>query len=142
MYGVSVEIVLKWGKVCWDAERRGNKGGAHTLFYTSPHTLHLFSHSPSTSSPHPHTNLTRLSTHFHTHLPPPHTLSHFPTLLTPFLPPILTSPDTLPSPPPTLSHTHSPYFLTTPTPPPTLPHTLSFTPYPNFSLFSFIAELV
>ena len=26
VYGVSVEIVLKWGKVCWDAERCGDVG--------------------------------------------------------------------------------------------------------------------
>ena len=34
-YGVSVEVELKWGKVCWDAERCGDVRGAHTLFYTS-----------------------------------------------------------------------------------------------------------
>ena len=34
VYGVSVKGVLKWGKVFWDAERCGDVGGAHTLFYT------------------------------------------------------------------------------------------------------------
>ena len=152
MYGVSVKVVLKWGKVCWDAERCGNVGGAHTLFYTSSHTLfihlttlptltplHLFPHpdSPDTSS---HTHMTRLST-LNSHLPTlPHTLVLTSQSLT-----TLTSPDTFPSPSPTLPHIYSLYFLTNPTPPATLPrtpHTLSFTPYQNFSLFSFIAKIV
>ena len=48
-------------------------------------TRHLFPHSSNTSPPHFHTHLTRLSTLSHTHLPPPHTLLHFPTPLSPFL---------------------------------------------------------
>ena len=93
VYGVSVEVVLKWGKVCWDAERCGDVGSQHTLLHLSPHPPH----SPDTSS---HTHLTRLSTFSHTHLPPPHTLSHFPTSLTLFL----HLPNTFPHSLPILSH--------------------------------------
>ena len=113
------ESVLGCGEV-WGC------GGANTLFHTSPHTptltRHLFPHSPDTSL------------HIFSHSPP---TSHLPTLS-----------HTSPHPShfsftsPTVSHTHSPYFLTTPTPPPTLPyapHTLPFTSCQNFSLFSFIA---
>ena len=107
-------------------------GSANTLFYTFPHTLHTNPTPLPTLtqhlSPHPHTQLTRLSILFYTHLP---TLSH--------------TRHTFPSPPPTFFHTHSPYLFTTPTPPPTLsyaPHTLSFASCQNFSLFSFIAKLV
>ena len=138
--------MLKWGKVCWDAERCGKVGGAQTLFYTSPHTLHTHPTSLPTFTQHPpshlDTNLTRLSTFSHTHLPPPHTLSHFPTPLTPFLTPPH-SPNLTPSLHlPQHFPTHSPYFFTTPTPPPTFPHTSSFTPYQNFSLRSLDAQVV
>ena len=140
--GVSVKIVLKWGKVCWGA---GMWRSPHTLLhllYTSPPTStltrHLFPHSPNTSP-------TRLYTLSHTHLPTlSHTFqhsSHFPHTF-PHLPlhsPHLTSFFHLPQ---HFPRTHSPHFLTTSAPSPTLPHTLSFTPYHNFSLFSFIAKLV
>ena len=127
-------------------------GRAHTLFYTSPHTSSHPPHSPNTSFhtlPHlPHTSphyLTLPHTSPLTHLTPP---LYFPTLISPLsltLP--HTSPphsrDTFPQIPPHTSPNTSPHFLTIPTPPPTLPHTsLSFTPYQNYSLFSFIAKLV
>ena len=58
-------------------------GEARTHFYTPPLThLDTSSHTP------------------HTHLPPPHTLSHFPTPLTPSL----TSPNTSSQPPRLLQH--------------------------------------
>ena len=133
---------MKWGKVCWDAERWGESTHSFTPLPTpSTLTRHFFPHSPNTSPPH---HLTRLFTLSHTHLPTlSHTSPHPSHFSSP--PPTLTSPDTFPSTTPTLPHTYSPYFLTNPTPPPTLPHTphtLSFTPYQNFLLFSFIAQLV
>ena len=132
VYGVSVEIVLKWGKVCWDAERCG---GAHTLFYTffTPLltlTRHLFAHSPNTSP----THLTRLSTLSHIYLPHSLTLPHTPHIF----------PHTFPHFPP-----HSPHL----TPPlhlhqyfPTLlhnPHALSntspyFIIYPVLKFLTFL----
>ena len=136
----------------------GKSGGpthSSTPFPTlSKLTLLFFPHSPNTSLPHPphsadmsfHTflHLPSTSSHFLTlpHTPPtsPHTFLHLP----PHSSPTITSPDTVPSPLPTLPHTHSPHFLTSPTPPLTLPHTshiLSFTPFQNFSLFSFIPKL-
>ena len=84
VYEVSVEIVGKWGKVCWDVRGVGKSGGAHTFFYTSPHTRHLFPHPHTYPTLLPHTHLTRLSTLSHTYFPPSYTLSHFPTFFTPF----------------------------------------------------------
>ena len=124
MYGVSVEVVLKWGKVLGCGEMWGSQ---HTLLHLSPHPPH----SPDTSS---HTHPTPLPRTPHSPDTSLHTFSHSP----PTSPHSLTlphTPHTFPSPPPTLFHTHSPYFLTTPTLPPTLPyapHTLSFTPRQNF----------
>ena len=71
------ESVLKCGEV-WEC------GGANTLFYTSPHThptplLTLTRHlSPAL----PHSPDMSIHTFPHS---PPHTLSHFPTPLTPIL---------------------------------------------------------
>ena len=119
---VSVEVALKWGKVCWDAERCGDVGES-THSSTSLSTL-----AQHSSSAPPHSPDTSLYTFPHSPPTFPLTLPH--------------TPHTFPLPPPTLYHSHSPYFLTTP---PTLPfatHALSFTPCQNFSLFSFIAKLV
>ena len=143
MYGVSVEIVLKWGKVCWDGERCGV---AHALFYTlftplpSPSTLtrHLFLHSPNTFPPDPLTHLTCLSNFptFTSHLS---TLSHYSPL-----PSHLSSLYLTPS-------LHLPQHFLTLTPhtssqPPRLhqhfPILYHLPPYQSFSLFSFIAKLV
>ena len=101
VYGVSVEVVGKWEKVCWDVRRCGEVSGTpHTLLhlpYTSSHThptpLPTRPHSSNTSTSHPSHSP---DTYFHTHLPPPHTLSHLysppPTPL-----PTLTLPDTFPN---------------------------------------------
>ena len=139
VYGVSVEVV---GKMCWEVWKMW---GPHTLFYTLPHPPHSPDTSPHTHPaplPHTlHTHLKRFST-LPSHLPTPLTPSHTPHTF-PHLPPH--SPDTFPTSPPTLTHIHSPHFLTVLTPPPTLPHTshiLSFSSYQNFSLFFFIAKLV
>ena len=130
MNGVSVEVGGSvWGYL-------GKCGGSpHTLLHLSPH-LPLSPYS-SFNTPPPHSPNTSPSHSPDTSL---HTFPHSRTLF--LTSPTLTSPDTFPTPPPTLPHTHSSHFLTTPTPPPTLPHTFPFTPYQNFSLFSFIAKLV
>ena len=95
VYGVSVEVVGKWGKECWDVGRCGKMwGGPHT-FLRLPYTLHSPPHSPNTS----------LHTPFIPTHTSPHTFPHLPH-----------SPDTFPTPPPTLSHNPhtssntSPYF--------------------------------
>ena len=88
VYGVGVEVVLKWGKVCGDVREPPH---SFTLFPTpSALTRHFFPHSLNTSSPHPHTHLTRLSTLSHAHFP-----SHFPT--TPFHTPFLHLPQHFPT---------------------------------------------
>ena len=122
----------------------------HSFIPFSLLTRHLFPHSPDTSPPHP-PHSPETSVHIFPHSLPtsPHVLT-LPLTPPPFLSsptplPTLTSLDTFISPPPTLPHTHFPYFLTTPTTPPTLPHTpytLPFATYQNFCLFSFIAKLV
>ena len=134
VYGVSVEVVLKWGKVCWDAERCG---GAPTLFYTfftllptPPHSPNTYFHTHPTPPPHPHSPDTSL--HFFPHSLP--TLSHtFPHLSSPPL--TYTSPDTFPSPPPTLP-TLTPH--TSSQPPRLLQHLIIFnhSPLTKISHFS------
>ena len=79
VYGVSVEVVGKWGKVCWDVGRCGKMWGGPHAFLRLPYTLHSPPHSPNTS--------------LHTPFTPTHTFPHLPH-----------SPDTFPTPPPTLSH--------------------------------------
>ena len=130
MYRVSVEVVLKWGKVCWDAERCGDVGvpthSSTPFLHLSPHTLHTHPTPISTFTQHlPHSPDTSF-----------HTFPHFPTPLT--FSPHLSSPPltfTFPSPFPTLPHAHSPYFITTPQFPPTLP-ILYHLPHTKISLFS------
>ena len=124
-YGGNMEGVGKCGggmakcvgvwKRCAEVWKRGKvrwNGGGHTLLYTSPTLIRHLSPCP----PHSPNTSTPHS--------PDTSLHTSPHSLTPFshLPP------------------HSPD--TSPTPPPTLAHTLSFTPYQNFSLSSFIAKLV
>ena len=132
LYGVSVEVVLKWGKVCWDAERYGDVGEpTHSSTpLPTPSTLdgHLFPHSPNTSPPHsPNTSL-----HTFSHSPP--TSPHFPTPLTPFLHlsqhfPTLT-PLTFSQPPRLLQHFPIlPYFIIYP-----MPKFLTFFIYCQISL--------
>ena len=99
MYGVSVEVVGKRGKACWDVSKSVSGGAGKPTHSSTPpphlslhpsHSLDTCFHTPILTrhlSPHPHTHpthlphtyLTRLSTLSHTHLTPPHTLSHFPT---------------------------------------------------------------
>ena len=111
------------------------RGRANTLFYTFPHTLHTHPTPLPILTQHlspapPHSPDTSLHTFPHSL---PHTSPH-PSHLYPHFP----------SPSQILSHTHSPYFVTTPTPPPTLPyapHTLSFTPCQNFLTFLIYSQI-
>ena len=95
MYGVTVEVVLKWGKVCWDAEKFGDVGEpTHSstplptpstltqhLYLAPPHSpetsLHTFPHSPTTS-PHSLTLPTPLHLSFTSPNTFPHSLSILP----------------------------------------------------------------
>ena len=105
------------GEVCCDVKkcmgRCGKEWGNPHFLLRFPHTLHIHpTPLPTLTSHLPTLSLTSLH-------PSPFPAPLFPTHLTP--------PPTLPTPPPTLPHTH---------------HALSFTPYQNFSLFSFLTKLV
>ena len=115
VYGVSVGIVGKWGKMCWDEGRCGKEWGSpHTLLHLSLHPRHSPDTSPHTRpTPLPHIYLTRYSTltsYLRTLFHTPHTFPHL------SLPP--SSPHslrTLPHNPHTFSNT-SPYFIIYPMP--------------------------
>ena len=150
VHGVSVEIVLKWGKVCWDAERYGDVGGPQTLLHllhTSPHTLHThptlissltqhLPHSPDTSLysfPHSPPTSPHSLTLPHTPHIFPHTFPHF-YPHSPHLTPFLHLPQHFPTLTPILPH--NPHASSN-----TFPYFIIY-PIPNFLTFSFIAKLV
>ena len=153
LWGSGGKCVGMWGGV----EKCVGKCGKspHTLLHLSPH----HPHSPDTSCHTPtliqHLSPTSpaLTWHFSPHFPTltslhsltlphtfPHIFPHFPPHPSPHSPhltPSLTSTNTSPHSLPTLPHNpHASSKLSH------TPHAVSFTPYQNFSLFSFIAKLV